>query len=116
MNRLEILDGESWESLVSSDLAVLMLGKSDCEACGRWTEELETFLATDEEMSDVRFGKLLLDKPGLGSFKRAHGEWVAGLENLPYTVIWVRGERRKEFAGTGIDRLLNRLRGVREQS
>ena len=69
MNRLEILDGETWESLVSSDLAVLMLGTSD-----------------------------------------------SGLENLPYTVIWAKGEKRKEFAGTGIDRLLNRLRGVRDQS
>lgn len=109
--RLEILDGKSWEPFVAAPAAVLMLGKTGCEACAAWAEELERFLAGDERFPGVRFGKLLLDTPGLISFKRAN-PWVAGLEVLPFNVIYVNGERTKEFAGGGIDRLVSRLERV----
>jgi hypothetical protein len=109
--RLEAIDGKTWEEFVRSPVAVLMIGKSDCAACGSWTEELERFLAGDTEWTNVRFGKILLDKGGLISFKRAN-TWVAELENLPFTQIYVGGERSKSFAGGGIERLLNRLRSV----
>jgi hypothetical protein len=110
-DRLEMLDRTSWEAFLAAPRAVLMLGKTDCAACNTWTEELSTFLDTDEEFSDVRFGKLLLDQPGLVAFKRAH-DWVAGVTDLPYNVIFIDGERAKEFAGGGADRLANRLRRV----
>lgn len=110
-DRLEILDRTSWEAFLASPRAVLMLGKTDCAACTQWTEELAAFLASDDEFGDVRFGKLLLDQPGLVAFKRAH-DWVAGVSDLPYNVIFVDGERAKEFAGGGVERLTNRLRRV----
>lgn len=106
--RLEKLDGESWESFLASPVAVLMLGKSDCAACAQWTEELEAFLATDERWRDVRFGKILLDTPGLVSFKRAH-PWIAELDVLPVTVIFANGKEAKRFAGSGVERLVTRL-------
>jgi hypothetical protein len=106
--RLEAIDGRSWEAFVAAPAAVLMLGKSDCEACKAWTAELEGFLAKDDRFSQVRFGKVLLDTPGLASFKRAN-PWLAGLDSLPFNVIYVKGERVKEFAGGGIERLVNRL-------
>ena len=109
--RLEILDGKSWEAFVAAPVAVLMLGKADCEACKAWTAELEGFLASDEAFSRVRFGKLLLDTPGLVSFKRAN-PWIAELDVLPFNVIYVNGERTKEFAGSGIERLVSRLERV----
>jgi len=55
---------------------------------------------------------MLLDKGGLIGFKRAH-PWIAELDVLPFTQIFVAGERGKSFAGGGVERLVNRLRHVR---
>jgi hypothetical protein len=106
--RLEILDGQSWEPFVRSPLALLMLGKSDCAACNAWTEELEQFLAQDAAYAHVRFGKIFLDKPGLVSFKRAH-PWIAELDNLPCNVLFVNGEKRKQWLGGGVERMTHRI-------
>jgi hypothetical protein len=106
--RLEILDGTSWQDFLAAPAAALMLGKSDCASCAAWTEELERFLDADERFRHVRFGKLLLDKPGLVSFKRAN-PWIAELDVLPVTVIFVNGVEAKRFAGGGVDRLVSRL-------
>jgi hypothetical protein len=106
--RLEAIDGSTWEAFVAAPAAVLMLGKSDCEACAAWTEELRALLASDERWRHVRFGKLLLDKPGLVSFKRAN-PWLAEVDQLPFNVIYVNGEAVKRFAGSGAERLVSRL-------
>ena len=111
MGRLETVDGGNWRDFVASPLAVLVIGKSDCPACAAWSEELEGFLAADSEWMNVRFGKMLLDKGGLIEFKRAN-PWLADVEELPFNVLYTRGERAKEFPGGGIDRLVGRLRSV----
>jgi hypothetical protein len=111
MATLEAIDGGNWEEFLRTPVAVLMLGKSDCPACAAWTGELTEFLATDSEWSNVRFGKMLLDKGGLVTFKRAH-PWIAELDVLPFTQIFRAGERIKSFAGGGVERLVNRLRQV----
>ena len=112
MSRLESVDNKNWREFVAAPRSVLMLGKSDCEACASWTEELTKFLDSDEEWKDVRFGKILLDKPGLIDFKRAN-PWIAELDVLPFNQIYVNGERSKSFAGGGIERLLNRLTSLK---
>jgi len=109
MSTLEQIDGRNWEEFLQAPVAVLMIGKSDCPACGAWTDELVTFLEVDREFPQVRFGKIVLDKGGLIGFKRAH-PWIAELDVLPFNQIFVAGERSKSFAGGGIDRLLGRLR------
>jgi hypothetical protein len=109
MSRLEGLDASSWEAFVASPAAVLVLGKSDCAACAQWTAELEAWLADSSRWPAVRFGKLFLDTPGLIGFKRAN-PWVAELDVLPSTQIYVAGERTKSFAGGGAARLETRLR------
>ena len=111
MSRLERIDGSSWEQLVTAPLAVLVLGKSDCAACAQWSAELEAHLEDASRWPDVRFGKILLDTPGLASFKRAN-PWVADLESLPSTQIYVAGERVKSFFGGGVVRLESRLQRV----
>jgi len=111
MARLEAVDNKNWREFVASPRSVLMLGKSDCAACASWTEELQTFLESDEEWKDVRFGKILLDKPGLIDFKRAN-PWIAELDVLPFNQIYMGGERSKSFAGGGVERLVNRLRNL----
>lgn len=60
--RLEAIDGASWETFLAASWSVLVLGKSDCEHCASYTEELHTFLAEDATYHDVRFGKMLLDR------------------------------------------------------
>lgn len=109
--RLETIDGKSWEAFVAAPVAVLMLGKSDCEACRAWAAELSEWLGNDEAFRSVRFGKLLLDTPGLVSFKRAN-PWIAEVDTLPFNLIYVGGERVKQFAGGGVDRLVSRLERV----
>jgi hypothetical protein len=113
VSRVERIEGTAWRDLVSHPLAVLVIGKSDCPSCTAWALELEQFLAHDEEWRDVRFGKVLLDQPGLVDFKRAN-PWIAELDSLPYTQIYARGERAKAFSGSGAVRLVRRLRGVRQ--
>jgi len=120
--RLEVIDGQTWRDFVGSDVAVLMLGKSDCEACARWTEELVSFLASGAStdatgpgapgLAGVRFGKMLLDQKGLTDFKRDNGAWLKDVDVLPFNVIYRRGQIAKSFAGSGIERLTNRLQGV----
>jgi hypothetical protein len=111
MARLEAVDKTSWRDFVAAPRAVLMLGKSDCAACAQLTEELEKFLESDEEWKHVRFGKILLDRPGLVDFKREN-PWIAELDVLPFNQIYVAGERSKSFAGGGIERLVSRLRSL----
>ena len=108
---LEQIDGRNWEEFLQAPVAVLMLGKSDCPACATWTDELNAFLDADEEFAHVRFGKILLDRGGLIGFKRAH-PWIAELDVLPFTQLFIAGERSKSFAGGGIERLLGRLRQI----
>lgn len=114
MSRLETLDRESWKAFLEAPAAVLVLGKSDCENCARWSEELAAFLERDERWSQVRFGKLLLDQPGLAEFKRAN-PWLAEVDVLPTNLIYVKGERVRTFAGSGVERLEKRLHRVLEE-
>ena len=110
VDRLEAIDGATWEAFVKSPWAVLMLGKSDCPACGAWTDELTTFLETDQEWTHVRFGKVLLDRGGLIGFKRAH-PWIAELDVLPFTQMpqtrHVRGSNMT-YIGLAKDRVAGR--------
>ena len=69
----------------------------------------------DTTYADVRFGKILLDRGGLASFKRAN-PWLADVDVLPYTLIYKGGEKVAEFAGGGITRLQSRLERVRSRA
>jgi len=109
MKELEVIDANNWQDFVNAPMAVLMLGKSDCAACSEWTEELKTFLASGEdELGDVRFGKMLLDQRGLHEFKKA-SPWLKDVDVLPYNVIFQAGEPKKNFAGKGVDRMKARI-------
>jgi hypothetical protein len=116
MERLEAIDGSNWEAFLQAPWAVLMLGKSDCEHCAAYTEELHGFLGADTtNHPDVRFGKMLLDRGGLASFKRAN-PWLAEVDVLPYTLIYQGGQKRSEFAGGGVERLQARLERLRREA
>lgn len=112
MSRLESIKGDNWESFINGPAAVLVLGKTDCAGCNQWSEELVSGLETDTTWQHVRFGKLLLDTPGLASFKRANAALLSEVDNLPFTIIYKQGEVQKTFVGGGFDRLLRRLEKV----
>lgn len=110
MAELQTVGPENWREFVTAPgTAVLVIGKNDCEACNSWGEELTRFLGDDEEFGEVRFGKVDLKQRGLIDFKKEN-TWLAGLEALPHNVIYRDGEIVKQFSGSGMDRLANRLR------
>ncbi|MED5374212.1 MAG: hypothetical protein VX899_24555 [Myxococcota bacterium] len=109
MAKLEVLERDTWEEAVNAPVAMILLGKTTCAACNAWTEELESFLEEDSEFGEVRFAKILLDKGGLGKWKKAT-PWLGEVNDLPTNVIYVNGEPVKRWAGNGTDRMANRLR------
>ena len=111
MSELNILERDTWEATLNAPVAMVMLGKTDCAACNEWTTELKGFLETDEEFASVAFGKILLDKGGLGKFKKA-SPWLSEVHDLPTNVLYVNGEPVKRWIGGGVDRMANRLRRV----
>ena len=111
MDRLIILDRDNWREFLAAPSAVLMLGKSNCDACAEWTEQLRGFLETDQQWQHVAFGKLELVRPGLGSFKKAN-TWLSEVDDLPFTILYLGGDRKKDFVGSGIERLVNRMNRV----
>jgi hypothetical protein len=108
MARLEIIDGANWREFVAAPRAVLILAKTTCQHCAEWSTELGAFLDVDPRLQGVRFGKMYLDKPGLADFKRGN-TWLAEVDDLPFNLLYVNGERRKSWPGGGVDRLLARL-------
>ena len=108
MTELELLDQKSWEEFLSAPIAVLILSKNDCQACEDWTEGLNTWFGSGPVPENVRFGKLLLDTPGIGRFKLAQ-PWVSEIDILPFNAIFINGERVQEWAGGNLPLLQNRL-------
>lgn len=108
MSKWTTLDKDNWEQFLVGNASVLIVGKSDCEACRRWSEELGAFAVGTDDWDDVKFGKIMLDTPGLVGFKRA-SPWIAELDSLPYTAIYIGGEKKTGFMGGGVERLLTRL-------
>lgn len=106
--RLEAVTGENWREFLASDRAVLVLGKTDCANCARWSEELSAWLADEQSWTGVRFGKMMLDTRGLTEFKKEN-RWLADVDSLPFNVLYDHGERKSEWAGGGVQRLENRL-------
>jgi hypothetical protein len=109
MTRLETIDGSNWREFLAAPRAVLILAKTTCAACAAWSDELSSFLgAADPRLEGVRIGKMYLDRPGLIDFKRGN-PWLAEVEDLPFNLLYERGERRKSWPGGGVERLVDRL-------
>lgn len=108
MAKIETVDGTNWREFVGAPTALLMLSKTDCANCTTWTDELTGYLETDHPYENVRFGKVVLDRPGLAEFKREH-PWIADLDDLPHNVVFVDGERTESWTGGGLERMITRL-------
>ena len=108
MTEIESLDHATWEEFLQLPVAVLILGKNECQACTDWTVQLNNWFASDIAPANVRFGKILLDAPGMSRFKLAQ-PWVSFVDILPFNAIFVNGDRVKEWAGGKLSRLQNQL-------
>ena len=108
MATIEQLDEGSWESFLNAPLAVLMLSKKECISCIQLGDELSTWLSSGTAPLNVRFGKIMLDDPGMARFKIAQ-PWISRVDILPFNAIFVNGERVKEWAGGKLSRLQNQL-------
>ena len=102
---VELLTKDNWQDFLKEPIAVLMLGKTTCEACKEWTADLKEWSDSPE---GIRFGKINLDEPGWGRFKLQE-KWVSEVDVLPFNAIYIDGENKKSWAGGGLDRLSNRL-------
>ena len=102
---VELLTKDNWQDFLKEPKAVLMLGKTTCEACKEWTSDLKDWSDSPE---GIRFGKINLDEPGWGRFKLQE-KWVSEVDVLPFNAIYIDGENKKSWAGGGLDRLSNRL-------
>jgi hypothetical protein len=103
MTQIEILHPQTLPGFLESAVGVLLLAKSDCDACERWTTELNAHLASldaDDSLNAVRFAKIVLNQPGLGFFKKA-SPWLRDVNDLPFTAIYVDGEYTRGFIGGG---------------
>ena len=107
---LSVVSPDTLDVVLAEPRTVLVLTKTDCDACRTWSEELEAWLATEPpEAVGVRFAKLVLNQPGLGAFKK-RSPWLREVDVLPYTVVYRGGEHQVGFAGGGATRLASRLR------
>jgi hypothetical protein len=105
---IQELDAKTWSDALGSGPAFLILGKTTCQACTEWAEELSGWEHTHP---DVNVVKIMLDRPGLARFKMAH-PWVAEVDMLPMNVLMRDGEVLKQWAGAGLPRLEARLKRV----
>jgi hypothetical protein len=94
-------------SLLAAERAVLILAKSDCAYCVRYTAEIEALLARGS-LRDVLIGKLILDRPGSSGFKREN-PWLAALDVVPFTLLYRAGRPVDAFAASRAAYLLERL-------
>lgn len=107
-NVIESLDDSSWKSVFDASLAVVVLTHSSCPHCKNWVQKLDEFLRDSKDWDDVRFGKVVLDGPGVEQFKEVN-EWLDHVEFVPFNIIIKDGQPVNSFPGEGVERLVKRL-------
>tara|TARA_B110000881_G_C18362646_1_gene407149 strand:- start:77 stop:427 length:351 start_codon:yes stop_codon:yes gene_type:complete len=113
MATLELLDEETWEPFINAPISVLILSKNDCNACSQLCDELGVWFSTEPIPSNIRFGKIMLDHPGMGRFKITH-RWVSNVDVMPFMAIFVDGERVSEWSGSNLSRFQRQIQQVLE--
>ena len=111
MSQLEIITDDNYEAFLTSGVRFLVLTLTHCPNCREWAEELETFLESAEEWDQVRFGKIDLESENAEQFKKAN-DWLEFVEGVPFNVIFVEGEPKVSFSGSGVARLVKRLQRI----
>jgi hypothetical protein len=114
--RLEPITDDTWREFTAAPFAVLLLATTSCPICKKWTAELSEWLSTDLQWPHVRFGKLNLNTDQVSTFKEENQSWLSDLPGVPFSVFFVRGERRADLPGRGVLRLVRRLERVQAEA
>lgn len=101
------LDDANLALVLGAERAALVLARTDCGPCATYQREIEALLARGA-LGGIAIGKLVLDQPGASRFKRENA-WLSGVRELPYTVLYRRGERVDAFAASRGAYLLERI-------
>jgi len=108
------LTDETLVRLLAAERAVLVLTRSGCDACATYEADVTRHRDAGQLPRDVAIGALVLDARDDGvRFKRANAAWLAELDFLPYTLLYVRGRLAEEFATTHAAYLVERLGAAR---
>lgn len=107
-NGLPRITDANMDDILAADQAVLILTKHGCGHCEKYEREI---LALRErgELAGLTVGMMVLSTLGSATFKRSN-PWVAALQALPYTVVYLKGKRVDAFAASKAGYLLERLR------
>lgn len=101
---------ENVAEILEADRAALVLAKSGCGHCAAYEREL-VGRRRPRDLEDLVVGKLVLDAPGSGRFKRDN-PWLQGVETLPYTVLYRQGRPVDGFAASRASYAWERARSV----
>ncbi len=110
---LEELDESTWEAFLNAPISVLMLSKNDCHSCLQLSKELTDWETIEPVHANIRFGKIMLDRSGMGRFKIAQ-PWVSNIDIMPFLAIFVNGERVMEWGGRNRSYLQNQILQILE--
>jgi hypothetical protein len=108
MGRLETLTDENYQEFLGEGTRILVLTQTDCPHCRAWTEEIEEFLESDEDWTEVRFAKIDLASEEVEGFKKG-SDWLEFVPGVPFNVIFQGGQPTNSFAGSGVKRMVKRL-------
>ena len=95
------------QDVVDAQRGVLVLAKTDCGYCAGYEREILD-LMDQGVLPEVVVGKMYLDKPGSGRFKKGN-PWLLGLDVLPFTLLFSRGQQMDAFAASRASYLRERI-------
>ncbi len=98
---------QNLRELLEAERSALILAKSTCGHCAAYEQEILA-LQRNGRLERVAVGKLVLDTPGAGRFKKEN-PWLSALAQLPYTLLFRKGQHVDDFAASKGSYLLERV-------
>lgn len=104
---VQVVDGNLGE-VVNAERTVLILTKDGCGSCAAYQADIEERLERGE-MGGIVVGKMALNQRGATRHFKRDNPWLAGIEFLPYTLLYGKGRRVDGFAASKGSYLLERI-------
>lgn len=98
--------------VMEAESAALVLSRQDCAFCQAYDDEIRQAVAAGRLEGIEVIGKVVLDQPGSGAFKREN-RWIRDIAFLPYTVLYRKGQRVDGFGASRVAYLRERIRRLR---
>ena len=111
---VQVVDDGNLGEIVEAERAILILTKEGCGSCAAYQADIEERMERGE-MGEIVVGKIALNQRGATRNFKRNTPWLSGIEFLPYTVLYGKGQRVDGFAASKGSYLLERLESVFEQ-